>query len=225
MVPDETSSLPFDFGEEPLPRNVLPQDGEAMDHGVIFKREEADRYFEVLLREVPWRHDEAKMFGKHIVTARKVAWYGDRNYDYTYSGRTRTALIWTPELWEIKEMVEGLSGARYNSCLLNLYGDGSQGMGWHHDDEKGLGRNSNIASVSFGAARRFDFRHNRTREKVSVLLEHGSLLVMRGTTQSFWQHQIPKSLKVTEPRINLTFRRMIESETHIGSASGAGEIS
>jgi alkylated DNA repair dioxygenase AlkB len=225
MPPPETSILPLDFGEEPLPRNILPQDGEAVDHGVVFSAEEADRYWKTFLAEIPWRHDEAKMFGKHIVTARKVAWYGDRNYDYTYSGRTRTALIWTPELREIKEVVEGLSGASYNSCLLNLYEDGSQGMGWHHDDEKGLGRNSNIASVSFGAARRFDFRHNRTLGKVSVLLEHGSLLVMRGTTQSFWQHQIPKSLKVTEPRINLTFRRMIESETHIGSASGAGEIS
>jgi alkylated DNA repair dioxygenase AlkB len=224
MVPDETFSLPLDFGGESLPRNVLPQDGEAMDHGLVFAREGADRYLQILLAEIPWRHDEAKMFGKHIVTARKVAWYGDRNYDYTYSGRTRTALIWTPVLREIKAVVEGLSGASYNSCLLNLYADGSQGMGWHHDDEKGLGKNSNIASVSFGASRRFEFRHNRTREKVSVLLEHGSLLVMQGTTQSFWQHQVPKSLKVTAARINLTFRRMIESETRIGEAERPGEI-
>ncbi|YCM46767.1 alpha-ketoglutarate-dependent dioxygenase AlkB [Verrucomicrobiaceae bacterium 227] len=224
MPPHVTSDLGLDFGEERFPRNILPQDGEAIEHGVVFSSEVAERYLEVLLTEVPWRHDEARMFGKEIVTARKVAWYGDRNYDYTYSGRTRTALIWTPALREIKEVVERHSGAVYNSCLLNLYADGSQGMGWHHDDEKGLGKNSTIASVSFGATRRFDLRHNRTREKISCFLESGSLLVMQGRTQSFWQHQVPKSLKVTAPRVNLTFRRMIESETRIGERGDAGEI-
>lgn len=223
-MPHETPNLPLEFGGEPLPRNILPQDGEVIDHGVVFSPKDADRFLENFLTEIPWRHDEAKMFGKHVVTARKVAWYGDRNYDYTYSGRTRTALIWTPELREIKDIVENLSGAIYNSCLLNQYADGSQGMGWHHDDEKGLGKNSDIASVSFGATRRFDLRHNRTREKVSLYLEPGSLLVMRGATQSFWQHQVPKSLKVTAPRINLTFRRMLESETLIGDANWSGEI-
>ena len=191
------------------PFNVLPRDGEAIYHGVTFDLPQADDFLESLLRDIPWRHDEAIMFGKHIVTARKVAWYGDENYSYTYSGHNHVALKWTESLLAIKTVVEEIADYSYNSCLLNLYLDGSQGMGWHHDDEKGLGKNANIASVSFGAERRFDFRHKQSREKVSVMLEHGSLLIMRGTTQSNWQHQIPKSKKITSPRINLTFRRML----------------
>jgi len=210
VTPDETCSLPLDFGEEPRPRNILPHDGEAIDHGVVFGPADRGCYLKALSAEVPWQHDEVVMFGKRIVTARKVAWYGDRNYDYSYSGRTRTALIWTPLLREIKEIVEGHSGATYNSCLLNFYANGSQGMGWHSDDEKELGTNPDIASVSFGATRRFDFRHQRTGEKISLPLESGSLLVMKKCAQEFWQHQIPKSLKVKEPRINLTFRTIVE---------------
>ncbi|MDQ8179170.1 alpha-ketoglutarate-dependent dioxygenase AlkB [Pelagicoccus sp. SDUM812005] len=194
-----------DAGE---PRNVLPRDGESIYFGPLFAREEADAWLRYFLEEIPWKHDEAVIYGRHIVTARKVAWYGDRNFDYTYSGRTRTALVWTEELRQLKGKVEAWAGGRYNSCLLNLYQDGSQGMAWHHDDEKGLGRNSNIASLSFGAERRFDFRHKESREKVSVQLEHGSLLVMRGETQARWQHQVPKTAKVSRPRVNLTFRRM-----------------
>jgi len=191
------------------PYNVLPHDGEAIYFGTLFDARQADSHLHYLLQDIEWKHDEACIFGRHIITARKVAWFGDRNFDYTYSGRTRTAHVWTSELRAMKDLVEERSGARYNSCLLNLYADGDQGMGWHHDDEKGLGTNSNIASVSFGAVRRFDFRHKENREKVSVALEHGSLLVMRGTTQARWQHQIPKAKKITEPRVNLTFRLMV----------------
>ena len=204
--------MEFKFKLDDLPTppfNVLPKDGEAIYHGVIYDHPEADRFFQTLSKDIPWRHDEAIMFGKHIVTARQVAWYGDENYSYTYSGHNHVALKWSTELLSIKQVVENIAGYTYNSCLLNLYEDGTQGMGWHHDDEKGLGKNANIASVSFGAERRFDFRHKQSREKVSVMLEHGSLLIMRGTTQSNWQHQIPKTKKVTSPRINLTFRRML----------------
>ena len=196
--------------EKSLPYNILPYHGEAIYFGTLFGPKDADAHLDYLLQEIEWKHDEACIFGRHIITARKVAWFGDRNFDYTYSGRTRTAQEWTPELRMMKDLVEAQSGARYNSCLLNLYADGDQGMGWHHDDEKGLGTHSNIASVSFGAVRRFDFRHKENREKVSLRLEHGSLLVMRGTTQAYWQHQIPKSKKVTEPRVNLTFRLMVD---------------
>ena len=200
--------LPLDDLPSP-PFDVLPSDGEAIYHGSIFSLSEADEFFKSLLADIPWRHDEAIMFGKHIVTDRKVAWYGDENYSYTYSGHNHVALKWTDTLLAIKTVVEKIADYTYNSCLLNLYADGSQGMGWHHDDEKGLGKNANIASVSFGAERRFDFRHKLSREKVSVILEHGSLLIMRDTTQSNWQHQIPKTKKVTSPRLNLTFRRML----------------
>ncbi|MBB5353885.1 alkylated DNA repair dioxygenase AlkB [Haloferula luteola] len=212
------------FPEEDVPRNLLPYDGESLYYGRIFPPQQAEHYLRWFLNSIPWQHDEAVIFGKHIVTARKVAWYGDSHYDYTYSGKTRTARPWTPELLAIKQEVERLGGSQYNSCLLNLYADGSQGMAWHHDDEKGLGAHSDIASVSFGAERRFDFRHKLSKTKVSQYLPSGSLLIMRGRTQACWQHQVPKSTKVTEPRVNLTFRRMLLAETRIAREDESGSI-
>lgn len=191
--------------------NILPYEGEAIYYGSIFTPERSDGYMQYFLQSTPWKNDEAIIYGKHIVTARKVAWYGNENYAYTYSNKTRIALPWTKELLEIKSSVEKIACATYNSCLLNLYEDGSQGMGWHHDDEKGLGKNANIASVSFGAERRFDMRHKANKEKITIILKHGSLLVMRGTTQTNWRHQVPKSTRVKNPRVNLTFRTMLES--------------
>ena len=191
------------------PMNMLPYDGEAVYFGTIFNTEQSDQYLRYFLQDTPWKNDEALIFGRHIVTARKVAWYGDENYAYTYSNKTRVALPWTEELLGIKKAVEKISGVTYNSCLLNLYEDGEQGMGWHHDDEKGLGRNANIASVTFGAERRFDIRHKGNKEKISLILEHGSLLIMRGSTQTYWHHQLPKIKKIKEPRVNLTFRKML----------------
>ncbi|GAA5482733.1 alpha-ketoglutarate-dependent dioxygenase AlkB family protein [Haloferula sargassicola] len=216
--------MELDFPEADLPRNLLPYDGESLYYGRIFSTAQAEEFLRCFLASIPWQHDEAVMFGKHIVTARKVAWYGDARYDYTYSGKTRTARVWTPELLAIKQEVERLGGSSYNSCLLNLYADGSQGMGWHHDDEKGLGPDSDIASVSFGAERRFDFRHKLSKEKVSVFLPSGSLLIMRGRTQACWQHQVPKAMRVTEPRVNLTFRRMLIAETRIAGEDESGAI-
>ena len=197
------------FAEKLGAINMLPYDGEAVYFGVIFNTEQSGQYLRYFLQDIPWKNDEALIFGRHIVTARKVAWYGDENYAYTYSNKTRVALPWTGELLGIKKAVEKLSGVTYNSCLLNLYEDGEQGMGWHHDDEKGLGKDANIASVTFGAERRFDMRHKKDKEKISLILEHGSLLIMRGTTQTYWHHQLPKIKKITEPRVNLTFRKML----------------
>ena len=150
--------------------NLLPMDGTVNYYGRIFEHAESGRYYEALLRTIPWKHDEAIIFGKHIVTARKVAWYGDSNYAYAYSGTTKQALLWTKELRELKALVEKLSGATFNSCLLNLYHDGSEGMAWHSDDEKSLGRNTTIASLSFGAERKFCFKHKRTQETVALML-------------------------------------------------------
>lgn len=191
------------------PFSVLPHDGETTYHGVVFAPTSSDSHLQYLLHQIPWEHDETVMFGKRIITARQMAWFGDRDFDYRYSGNTHTAKLWTPELRAIRDAVEAASGSSYNSCLLNLYADGNQGMGWHSDDEKELNPDANIASVSFGAERRFDFRHQQSREKVSVILEHGSLLVMAGATQTHWQHQIPKTKKVTTPRVNLTFRKIV----------------
>jgi alkylated DNA repair dioxygenase AlkB len=189
--------------------NLLPCDGIVHYHGRILSLSEADQYTAALMSEVPWQHDEAVIYGKHIITARKVAWYGDAQFAYAYSGITRQALPWNDKLLQIKTIVEQHSGARFNSCLLNLYEHGDQGMAWHSDDEKSLGRNTAIASVSFGAERRFCFKHKRSSETAEIVLEHGSLLIMKGTTQTHWLHSIPKAKRITQPRINLTFRTIV----------------
>lgn len=189
--------------------NLLPRDGEVDYYGRVMGVEEAERYMDRLMGEIEWRNDEAVIFGRHIVTRRKVAWYGDNTYTYTYSNITRQALPWTEDLLALKELTEGLTGARYNSCLLNLYHDGDEGMAWHSDDEKELEPGGAIASLSFGAERRFLLRHRESRETIEVLLAAGSLLVMRGSTQTHWLHSLPKMKKVRLPRVNLTFRSML----------------
>ena len=196
------------FGNDPA-LNLLPCDGVVNYHGPILSPADSRLYYETLLHRIPWKQDEAVMFGKHIVTARKVAWYGDSNFSYTYSGTTKQASVWTDGLAMLKAAVEELTATRFNSCLLNLYQDGSQGMSWHSDDEKSLDKDSTIASVSLGAERQFRLKHKRLDEKISVLLESGSLLVMKGTTQTHWLHSIPKTKSITTPRINLTFRTMV----------------
>ena len=189
--------------------NLLPFDGRGDYYGQVLDVEEAERYMERLLSDIEWRNDEAVIFGRHIVTKRKVAWYGDNTFTYTYSNITRRALPWTEDLLALKELAERHTGARYNSCLLNLYHDGDEGMAWHSDDEKELEPGGAIASLSFGAERRFLFRHRDSKETVEVLLAAGSLLVMRGTTQTHWLHSLPKMKKVKTPRVNLTFRTMM----------------
>jgi alkylated DNA repair dioxygenase AlkB len=190
--------------------NYLPQDGTVNYYGKLLTIKQADHYLDKLLTTIHWKNDEAVIFGRHIITKRKVAWYGNDNYDYTYSNITRQALKWTKELLELKQLVEAKTGDLFNSCLLNLYHNGDEGMAWHSDDEKTLGENSSIASFSFGAERKFSFKHRQTKETLSMMLEHGSLLVMKGTTQTHWLHCLPKSKRITTPRVNLTFRTMIQ---------------
>lgn len=187
-------------------RNLLPQDGEVFYHGVIFNAHEADRYFDRLFNEIDWQSDQACIGGKIIKTARKVAWHGEQPYRYRYSGVQKIAQPWTDTLQAIKQVIEHHSQTTYNSCLLNLYHDGSEGMAWHSDGERDLKKGAAIASVSFGAERRFMFKHKQSKEKVAIPLAHGSLLIMQGETQQHWQHRLPPTVKVTEPRINLTFR-------------------
>ncbi|MEK6232687.1 MAG: alpha-ketoglutarate-dependent dioxygenase AlkB [Luteolibacter sp.] len=195
------------FGADP-DENLLPCDGEAYYHGSVFGESECEEILGSLIEGIPWRHDQAVMFGKRIVTARKVAWFADGGVSYSYSGTVKRAHLWTELLLRLKSAAQIRTGATYNSCLLNLYHDGSEGMGWHSDDEKSIEVGSSIASLSFGAERKFSFRNKATEEKVSVMLENGGLLNMKGETQRFWQHQLPKTKKVDEPRVNLTFRRM-----------------
>jgi alkylated DNA repair dioxygenase AlkB len=189
--------------------NLLPLDGAADYYGKVLLDSEARYYLDKMLLRIEWRNDQAVIFGRHIITKRKVAWYGDRPFSYAYSGKTRDALAWTPELLELKAVVERISGRHFNSCLLNLYHSGEEGMAWHGDDEKTLEPNGAIASLSLGAERRFSFRHRETRETISIQLEPGSLLVMHGPTQTHWMHALPKSKKVLQQRINLTFRTML----------------
>jgi alkylated DNA repair dioxygenase AlkB len=189
--------------------NLLPFDGSADYYGKVLSAAEAGHYLDRMLNHIGWRNDEAVIFGRHIVTKRKVAWYGDETYSYAYSGKTREALRWTPELLELKAVVERICGRSFNSCLLNLYHTGEEGMAWHGDDEKTLEPDGAIASLSLGAERKFSFRHRKLGETVSIQLEAGSLLVMHGPTQTHWMHALPKTKKVMQPRINLTFRTMV----------------
>ncbi len=190
--------------------NLLPKDGTANYFGRVFSEEEANRYYENLLNKIDWKNDEAIIYGKKIITKRKVAWYGDKEFEYTYSKITKKASLWTPELLELKRTVEEKSSETFNSCLLNLYHSGEEGMAWHSDAEKDLKKNGAIASVSFGAERKFAFKHKQTKETISLNLEHGSLLIMKGTTQTHWLHRLPPTTKVNTPRVNLTFRTIVK---------------
>lgn len=189
--------------------NHLPYQGEVNYYGAIFSEEKAATYFNKLLLEIPWKNDEVILFGKHIVTKRKTAWFANKPITYTYSNIKRTALVWNALIKEIKQKVEAVTNEEFNSCLLNLYPTGDEGMGWHNDSEKELVNNGSIASLSFGATRRFDLKHSKTKEKLSFHLNNGDLLVMKGEIQKHWLHSIPKTKKVKTPRINLTLRQMI----------------
>ncbi len=188
--------------------NLLPREGEAIYRPGFLGEAEAAEFLARLMGKAAWANDSGVLFGKPYVTARKVAWYGDEPWDYSYSGEPKLALPWIEPLIRLKERVEAAVGGEFNSCLLNLYHDGSEAMGWHSDDERALEAGAPIASVSLGAERKFAFRHKVTRETVGLTLGDGSLLVMRGATQKDWHHCIRKSVCVTEPRVNLTFRVM-----------------
>ncbi|MCG6201055.1 alpha-ketoglutarate-dependent dioxygenase AlkB family protein [Psychromonas antarctica] len=191
---------------EETPINVIDYDGTVEYHGVLIPFDQANRYFDTLLTKIQWQSDQANIFGKQIFTKRKVAWYGDKPFSYTYSNSSKVALPWINELLELKKRVEDKTGHYFNSCLLNLYHNGDEGMAWHSDGEKDLLKNGAIGSLSLGAERKFSFKHKRCQETLSVFLQHGSLLVMKGETQSHWLHRLPPTKKVDSPRINLTFR-------------------
>ena len=187
-------------------KNYLPKDGIVNYYGKVLNQQKADYYLKTLLDTIEWRNDEAIIFGKRIITKRKVAWYGDRPYEYTYSNTTKSALPWTKELLELKLLIEQHTGETFNSCLLNLYHNGEEGMAWHSDAEKDLKKNGAIASLSFGAERKFAFKHKESKETISLVLEHGSILIMKGLTQSHWLHRLPPTKLISRPRVNLTFR-------------------
>lgn len=191
--------------------NLLPIPGEALFLPEFFTDEESNQYFTELTTGVHWKQEPIKIFGKTVLQPRFTAFYGDDQISYSYSGITMNAMPWTATLLKIRDKIEQKYNAKFNACLLNHYRDGNDSMGWHRDNEKNLGSYPLIASVSFGAHRIFQFR--RYVEKmpiISVDLSHGSVLIMKGETQHYWEHRLPKTVKVTEPRINLTFRHIIE---------------
>jgi alkylated DNA repair dioxygenase AlkB len=192
--------------------NLLHKDGIVNYYGTIMSRDQACTYFSSLLNSIAWKNDVAIIFGKRIVTKRKVAWYGEKSFEYTYSNTTKLALPWTAELLELKEIVAQKTGETFNSCLLNLYHTGSEGMAWHSDGETDLKKDGAIASLSFGAERKFAFKHKESKKSISLMLENGSLLVMKGITQTNWLHRLPPTKTTAKPRINLTFRTIIEKE-------------
>jgi alkylated DNA repair dioxygenase AlkB len=191
------------------PLSLLSKDGDVLYWENFLQKSDSQTFIDELQQKVSWKPDEVIMFGKKIITKREMAWYGNEGMEYRYSGITRKPLIWIAPLLEIKKRVEAKTGAEFNSCLLNLYHDGSESMGWHSDDEPELGPEPIIASVSLGAERKFSFKHRKTGETVSLILANGSLLLMQGKTQAAWVHALAKSTRVKEPRINLTFRRIL----------------
>ena len=170
----------------------------------------ADGWLSELSTQTPWSQPQIKLYGRSIAVPRLVAWYGDADAHYRYSGFTHEPLAWTPLLADIRQRVQQQVGQRLNGVLLNYYRDGQDAMGWHSDDERELGQQPLVVSLNLGATRRFDFRRKGTsRIEYSISLEHGSLLVMSGLTQHYWQHQIARTRKVRAPRLNLTFRQII----------------
>lgn len=193
------------FNTDPL-ANILPFDGEVIYYGKVLNYSTAQLFYNKLLQSIAWKNDSAVIFDKLIVTKRKIAWYADEPFKYTYSNTTKTALVWTKELLALKEIIEAKTGENFNACLLNLYHSGEEGMTWHSDSEKELKKNGAIASLSLGAERKFAFKHKTTKQTIQVFLEKGSLLMMKGETQKNWLHRLPPTKKVKQPRINLTFR-------------------
>jgi len=194
------------FGEH---INLLPKDGKVNYLGEVFNERECAHLLNALRESLTWKTDELFMFGKIVTTQRKIAWIGDQGCSYKYSGLQKHPQPWTRELLDIKSKVEDLTDCHFNSCLLNLYHNGNEGMGWHSDDEKELDEQAPIASLSLGGRRKFSFRHKKEKTSISFFLENGSLLMMHSPTQQYWLHSLLKTKTVVEPRINLTFRKII----------------
>lgn len=181
-------------------------DAELEYHPNVFDSTTSAILFEKLLQEIPWQQDDIIVYGKSHPQPRLTALFGNEGKPYAYSNIVMHPHSWSPLLMYIKNEVEEICQEQFTTVLLNLYRDGKDSNGWHSDNEKELGRNPVIASVSFGAERSFHLQHNTQEVKQKIILESGSLLLMKGSTQHFWKHQIPKTTRPIGPRINLTFR-------------------
>ena len=203
---NQTSLFEVDTKQAKL--NQLPKDGSVYYQSAFMDVESSAQFMHHLQHSIPWEADQLILFGKKITTRRKVAWVGDPQCTYTYSGVKKEPRAWTSKLLVIKDRMEELAQAEFNSCLLNFYHDGEDGMGWHSDDERELDSQSPIASLSLGATRKFAFKHKQDKTTCTLSLENGSALVMHPPTQEFWKHALLKTKTIHSPRINLTFRKM-----------------
>lgn len=198
--------IPIINNDNPKSGLTKIKNGEYLFYPDFFSKAESDLHLQSLIKDIDWKQESMNMYGKQVNFPRLTAWYGDNDKPYSFSGITLEPKTWTKELIEIKEKIEPISNVVFNSVLLNLYRSGNDSISWHTDSEKELGNNPVIASVNFGATRNFQLRHNETKEKIEIELTHGSLLIMQGELQHFWQHQVPKTSKIVNERINLTFR-------------------
>lgn len=191
--------------QTPIHLRMIDSDVDFYPH--FFSQSESDILYKELMNTISWKQEQIKYYGKIINLPRLTAWHGDKGLSYTYSGINVIADEWIEVLLRIKAKIESVSNAKFNSVLLNLYRNGKDSVAWHSDDEVELGVNPIIGSVSFGSTRNFQFQHRKNTDlREAVKLAHGDFLLMKGTTQHFWQHQIPKTSPLLEPRINLTFR-------------------
>lgn len=185
---------------------TILNNGEYIFYPNFFSKSESDQLFKALRENIVWKQESMNMYGKQISFPRLTAWYGNNDKPYSFSGITLQPLPWSNEILTIKSKIEPKAQVQFNSVLLNLYRDGKDSISWHTDAEPELGKNPVIASVNFGATRKFQLRHIKTKEKIELDLTHGSLLIMQGELQHYWQHQVPKTNQIIGERINLTFR-------------------
>lgn len=199
-------SLLFNLSNSGETTNLLSKDGFVHYYPKIWDEKDSSSLFNALLQSSHWHTDQLVMFGQTITTKRKVIWMGDPGCSYSYSGIRKQPQAWTPEIRLIKAKIEEIAQWKFNSCLLNLYHDGNEGMGWHSDNEPELNPMAPIASLSLGGVRKFAFKHKIEKTVSSLFLENGSLLMMHAPTQEYWQHSLLKTSRPVEARINLTFR-------------------
>lgn len=188
--------------------NLAPGDGELYHLPGFYPAPQADRYFQTLYQTLAWQQERLFIYGRWLNVPRLMAWYGDDGANYRYSGVEHSPMPWTALLSELRAEMEAVCGQDFNSVMANLYRDGRDSMGCHADDEKELGQNPVIASLSFGDSRLLRFKHNQRGEKLDVELGHGDLLIMAGSLQHHWKHELPKTRQAKTARINLTFRRI-----------------
>jgi len=188
--------------------NILPVDGELYLIKGFYQKTEAQQLFELLLSGLAWQQEQIFVYGRWLKVPRLMCWYGDKQAEYKYSGVNHKPLPWTDELWAIKQKIQHLYPAEFNSVMANLYRNGNDSMGCHADDEKELGENPVIASLSLGEQRLLRFRHQNSKEILDVVLEQGDLLLMAGEIQHYWKHELPKTKKLKTERINLTYRKV-----------------